>query len=86
MPEIEVVKSYRVGNELFNSKEEAERYLVEQEKLSLLNNLTYKESEFHDTSYYEHYIYQGGEHEFRICVGRFTTLCSITNILSTFFN
>lgn len=29
MAEIEVVKSYRVGNELFNSKEEAERYLVE---------------------------------------------------------
>lgn len=50
MSKIEVVKSYRVGNELFNSKEEAERYLVEQEKLSLLNNLTYKESEFHDTS------------------------------------
>jgi len=25
MAEIEVVKSYRVGNELFNSKEEAER-------------------------------------------------------------
>lgn len=29
MSKIEVVKSYRVGNELFNSKEKAERYLVE---------------------------------------------------------
>lgn len=86
MEEIEVVKSYRVGNELFNSKEEAERYLVEQEKLSLLNNLTYKESEFHDTSYYEHYIYQGGEHEYRICVGRFTTLANAVNNMQDYQN
>ena len=86
MSKIEVVKSYRVGNELFNSKEEAERYLVEQEKLSLLNNLTYKESEFHDTSYYEHYIYQGGEHEYRICVGRFTTLANAVNNMQDYQN
>lgn len=86
MSEIEVIKSYRVGNELFNTQAEAERYLVEQEKLSLLTNLTYKESEFHDTSYYEHYIYQGGEHEYRICVGRFTTLADAVNNMQEYQN
>ena len=29
MSEIEVIKSYRVGNELFNTQEEAEHYLEE---------------------------------------------------------
>lgn len=79
MAEIEVIKTYRVGNELFNTQEEAEHYLEEQKKLALLDNPIYKESEFHATSYYEHYVYQGGEHEHRHCVGRFTTLEEAVN-------
>ena len=86
MAEIEVVKSYRVGNELFNTQDEAERYLVEQEKLSLLENPIYKDSEFHATSYYEHYVYQGAEHENRHCVGRFTTLAEAVNNMKDFQN
>jgi len=86
MVEIEVIKSYRVGNELFNTKEEAEHYLEEQKKLALLENPIYKNSEFHATSYYEHYIYQGGEHEHRHCVNRFTTLAEAVNNMKDFQN
>jgi len=86
MSEIEVIKSYRVGNELFNTKEEAEHYLEEQKKLALLENPIYKNSEFHATSYYEHYVYQGGEHEHRHCVNRFTTLAEAVNNMKDFQN
>ena len=79
MAEIEVIKLYRVGNESFDTQEEAERYLEEQKKLVLLENPIYKDSEFHATSYYEHYVYQGGKHEHRHCVGRFTTLEEAVN-------
>lgn len=86
MAEIEVIKSYRVGNELFNTKEEAERYLEEQKKLDLLENPIYKDSEFRATSYYEHYVYQGGEHEHRHCMGRFTTLEEAVNNMQHYQN
>lgn len=33
MSEIEVIKLYRVGNESFDTQEEAEHYLEEQKKL-----------------------------------------------------
>ena len=74
MSEIKLIASYEVDGKSFKTREEAERYLLEKEKSSLLENPTYKNSEFHATSYYEHYIYEGGEHESRKCVGRFTTL------------
>ena len=86
MAEIEVIKTYRVGNELFNTQEEAEHYLEEQKKLVLLENPIYKDSEFHSTSYYEHYVYQGVEHEHRHCVGRFTTLAEAVNNMKNFQN
>ena len=86
MSEIEVIKLYRVGNESFDTQEEAERYLEEQKKLVLLENPIYKDSEFHATSYYEHYVYQGGEHEHRHCVGRFTTLAEAVNNMKNFQN
>ena len=86
MSEIEVIKSYRVGNELFNTQEEAEHYLEEQKKLDLLENPIYKDSEFHATSYYEHYVYQGGEHEHRHCMGRFTTLEEAVNNMKHYQN
>lgn len=79
MAEIEVVKTYRVGNELFNTQEEAEHYLDEQKKLALLENPIYKDSEFHATSYYEHYVYQDCEYNHRYCVGSFTTLEEAVN-------
>lgn len=86
MSEIEVIKSYRVGNELFNTQAEAERYLEEQKKLALLDNPIYKDSEFHSTAYYEHYVYQGGEHEHRHCVDRFITLAEAVNNMQYFQN
>lgn len=86
MAEIEVIKSYQVGNELFNTQEEAEYYLDEQKKLALLENPIYKDSEFHSTSYYEHYVYQGGEHELRCCVGAFTTLAEALDNMKDFQN
>lgn len=86
MAEIEVIKTYRVGNELFNTQEEAERYLEEQKKLALLDNPIYKGSEFHATSYYEHYVYQDCEHNHRYCVGRFTTLAEAVNNMKNFQN
>lgn len=86
MAEIEVIKSYRVGNELFNTQEEAEHYLEEQKKLALLDNPIYKESEFHATFYYEHYVYQDYEHNHRYCVGSFTTLEEAVNNMKDFQN
>ena len=86
MAEIEVIKTYRVGNELFNTQEEAERYLEEQKKLALLDNPIYKESEFHATSYYEHYVYQDCEYNHRYCVGRFTTLADAVNNMQDYQN
>ena len=75
MSNIETITTYRVDGKVFETVEEAERYLVIKDKESLLNNPIYKDSVFHSTSYYEHYTYDGGEHESRKCVGRFTTLC-----------
>ena len=86
MSEIEVIKLYRVGNESFDTQEEAEHYLEEQKKLALLNNLTYKESEFHATSYYEHYVYQDCEYNHRYCVGSFTTLEEAVNNMQHYQN
>lgn len=79
MAEIEVIKLYRVGNEAFDTQEEAEHYLDEQKKLALLENPIYKDSEFHATSYYEHYVYQDCEYNHRYCVGSFTTLEEAVN-------
>lgn len=86
MAEIEVIKLYRVGNESFDTQEEAERYLEEQKKLALLENPIYKDSEFHATSYYEHYVYQDCEHNRRYCVGSFTTLEEAVNNMQHYQN
>lgn len=74
MSKIEKITSYRVDGNVFETKEDAERYLVKKEIESVRNDSTYKNTEFHNTSYYEHYIYEGASHEFRTCVGIFTTL------------
>ena len=74
MSKIEKITSYRVDGKVFETEEQAERYLVEQKIESVRNDPTYKNTEFHNTSYYEHYIYEGANHEFRKCVGIFTTL------------
>ena len=74
MPKIEKITSYRVDGKVFETEQQAERYLVEKEIESVRNDPTYKNTEFHNTSYYEHYIYEGASHEFRKCVGIFTTL------------
>lgn len=74
MSEIKLIATYEVDGESFKTREEAERYLCEKEKDSLLSNPIYKNSLFRSTSFYEHYIYDGAEHESRKCVGRFTTL------------
>lgn len=74
MSKIEKITSYRVDGNVFEIKEDAERYLVEKKIQSVRNDPTYKNTEFHNTSYYEHYIYEGASHEFRTCVGIFTTL------------
>ena len=74
MSKIEKITSYRVDGKVFETEEQAERYLVEQKIESVRNDPTYKNTEFHNTSYYEHYIYEGASHEFRKCVGIFTTL------------
>ena len=74
MPKIEKITSYRVDGKVFETEEQAERYLVEKKIESVRNDLTYKSTEFHNTSYYEHYVYKGASHEFRECVGTFTNL------------
>lgn len=74
MSKIEKITSYRVDGNVFETKEDAERYLVEKKIQSVRNDPTYKNTEFHNTSYYEHYIYEGASHEFRTCAGIFTTL------------
>lgn len=86
MEEIEVIKIYRVGNETFDTQKEAERYLEEQKKLALLENPIYKDSEFHATSYYEHYVYQDCEYNHRYCVGSFTTLEEAVNNMQHYQN
>ena len=74
MSKIEKITSYRVDGTVFETEEQAERYLVEKKIEFVRNDLTYKNTKFHNTSYYEHYIYEGASHEFRTCVGIFTTL------------
>ena len=74
MSKIEKITSYRVDGKVFETEQQAERYLVEKEIESVRTDLTYKNTEFHNTSYYEHYVYAGAEHDFRKCVGIFTTL------------
>lgn len=74
MSKIEKITSYRVDGKVFETEQQAERYLVEKEIESVRIDPTYKNTEFHNTSYYEHYVYVGTEHEFRKCVGIFTTL------------
>lgn len=69
MSKIEKITSYRVDGKVFETEEQAERYLVEKKIEFVRNDPTYKNTKFHNTSYYEHYIY-----EFRTCVGIFTTL------------
>ena len=74
MSKLEKITSYRVDGNVFETKEDAEHYLVEKKIQSVRNDPTYKNTEFHNTSYYEHYIYEGASHEFCTCVGIFTTL------------
>lgn len=74
MSKIEKITSYRVDGTVFETEEQAERYLVEKKIESVRNDSTYKNTEFHNTSYYEHYVYKGASHEFRECVGTFTNL------------
>lgn len=74
MSKIEKITSYRVEDKVFETEDQAERYLVEKKIESVRNDSTYKNTEFHNTSYFEHYVYAGAECEFRKCVGIFTTL------------
>lgn len=74
MSKIEKITSYRVDGTVFETEEQAERYLVEKKIESVRNDSTYKNTGFHNTSYYEHYVYKGASHEFRACVGTFTNL------------
>lgn len=74
MSKIEKITSYRVDGNVFETKEDAERYLVEKEIDSVRSDPKYRKTEFYNTSYYEHYVYKGASHEFRECVGTFTNL------------
>lgn len=74
MSKIEKITSYRVDGNVFETKEDAERYLVKKEIDSVRSDPKYRKTEFYNTSYYEHYVYKGASHEFRECVGIFTTL------------
>lgn len=74
MSKIEKITSYRVEDKVFETEDQAERYLVEKKIESVRNESTYKNTEFHNTFYFEHYVYAGAECEFRKCVGIFTTL------------
>ena len=86
MSEIKLIATYEVDGKSFKTREEAERYLCEKEKDSLLSNPIYKNSLFRSTSFYEHYIYDGAEHESRKCVGRFTTLREALNHMPNYRN
>ena len=74
MSKIEKITSYRVDGNVFETKEDAERYLVKKEIDSVRGDPKYRKTEFYNTSYYEHYVYKGASHEFRECVGTFTNL------------
>lgn len=74
MSKIEKITSYRVDGNVFETKEDAERYLVKKEIDSVRSDPKYRKTEFYNTSYYEHYVYTGASHEFRECVGTFTNL------------
>lgn len=74
MSKIEKTASYRVDGKVFETEQQAERYLVEKEIESVRSDPKYRKTEFYNTSYYEHYVYKGASHEFRECVGIFTTL------------
>lgn len=74
MSKIEKITSYRVDGNVFETKEDAERYLVKKEIDSVRSDPKYRKTEFYNTSYYEHYVYKGASHEFRDCVGTFTNL------------
>ena len=74
MSKIEKITSYRVDGNVFETKEDVERYLVKKEIDSVRSDPKYRKTEFYNTSYYEHYVYKGASHEFRECVGTFTNL------------
>lgn len=74
MSKIEKITSYRVDGNVFETKEDAERYLVKKGIDSVRSDPKYRKTEFYNTSYYEHYVYKGASHEFRKCVGTFTNL------------
>lgn len=74
MSKIEKITSYRVDGNVFETKEDAECYLVKKEIDSVRSDPKYRKTEFYNTSYYEHYVYKGASHEFRECVGTFTNL------------
>ena len=74
MSKIEKITSYRVDGKVFETEQQAERYLVEKEIESVRSDPKYRKTEFYNTSYYEHYVYKGASHEFRECVGTFTNL------------
>lgn len=74
MSKIEKITSYRVDGKVFETEQQAKRYLVEKEIESVRSDPKYRKTEFYNTSYYEHYVYKGASHEFRECVGTFTNL------------
>lgn len=74
MSKIKKITSYRVDGKVFETEQQAERYLVEKEIESVRSDPKYRKTEFYNTSYYEHYVYKGASHEFRECVGTFTNL------------
>ena len=74
MSKIEKITSYRVDGKVFETEQQAERYLVEKDIESVRSDPKYRKTEFYNTSYYEHYVYKGASHEFRECVGTFTNL------------
>jgi hypothetical protein len=82
MSKIEKITSYRVDGNVFETKEDAERYLVKKEIDSVRSDPKYRKTEFYNTSYYEHYVYKGASHEFRECVGTFTNLEDALNNMS----
>lgn len=82
MSKIEKITSYRVDGKVFETEQQAERYLVEKEIESVRSDPKYRKTEFYNTSYYEHYVYKGASHEFRECVGTFTNLEDALNNMS----
>ena len=74
MSKIEKITSYRVDGKVFETEQQAKRYLVEKEIESVRSDPKYRKTEFYNTSYCEHYVYKGASHEIRECVGAFTNL------------